>query len=54
MIDADLCFEKSSVEAVILSPVESIKNPLSGNIYVPSVKEIIMDDKNANGKIIIS
>lgn len=54
MIDTDLCFEKSSVEAIILSPVESIKNPLSGNIYVPSVKEIIMDDKNAEGKIIIS
>lgn len=54
MIETDLCFEKSIVDAVILSPVESIKNPLSGNIYVPAVKEIIMNDKNAKGKIIIS
>ena len=34
MIDTDLSFEKSEVEATIITPVMSIKNPLSGRIYV--------------------
>ncbi len=51
MVDADLAFEKSEVEATILTPVISIKNPLSGEITVPEVSEIIMDDENAKGKI---
>ena len=50
---ADFAFEKSEVEATITSPVISIKNPLSGNISVPSVEEIIMDEEWAKGKIII-
>lgn len=45
MVDTDLCFEKSEVEAVITTPVVSIKNPYSGKITVPSVGEIIIDDK---------
>lgn len=53
MTDTDLCFEKSEVEATITTPVISIKNPLSGNIYVPNVSEIIMDDEQAKGKVII-
>jgi len=53
MIDTDLCFEKSEVEAEIVNPVISIKNPLSGHIYVPCVEEIIRDDKNSCGEIII-
>lgn len=53
MIDADLCFEKSEVSATITTPVASIKNPLSGTICVPSVGEIIMDDKKAGGKVLI-
>lgn len=52
MYEADLCFEKSETEAVITTPVISIKNPLSGNIYVPSAGEIIRDDSNSKGKII--
>lgn len=52
MTDTDLCFEKSEVEAVITTPVVSIKNPLSGHIYVPSVKEIIRDDAKALGEVI--
>lgn len=52
LTDADLCFEKSSVEASITTHVVSIKNPLSGVITVPSVGEIIMDDENAKGKIV--
>ncbi len=52
MIDTDLCFEKSEVEATITTPVISIKNPLSGRIYVPSVEEIIHDDEKSHGEII--
>ena len=53
MSGTDLCFEKSQVNATIKTPVDSIKNPLSGTIYAPSVSEIIMDDENARGKIIV-
>ncbi len=51
MLETDLCFEKSEVEARITTPVLSIKNPLSGTIVVPEVGEIIMDDENAKGEI---
>lgn len=53
MIDTDLSFERSEVEAVLTAPVVSIKNPLSGHIYVPDVGEIIMDIPDAKGEIII-
>lgn len=53
MLDADLAFEKSDVEAVITTPVISIKNPYSGTIRVPEVSEIIRDDENAKAEIII-
>lgn len=51
MIGTDLCFEKSEVNACITTSVVSIKNPLSGKICVPSVGEIIRDDKNSKGEI---
>ena len=54
MENADLCFEKSQVEAAITTPVISIKNPLSGTIQVPAVGEIIRDDPNSQGEIVIS
>ena len=53
MIDADLCFEKSDVEATLRTSVDSIKNPRSGHIYVPEVGEIIRDDAQAKGEVII-
>ena len=53
MVDTDLCFEKSDVEATIVTPVVSIKNPRSGRICVPSVGEIIRDDVHAQGEIVI-
>lgn len=52
MEDCDLAFERSDVEATILTPVISIKNPLSGSIKVPSVGEIIRDIPGADGKVI--
>ncbi|MDD6312233.1 MAG: DUF3737 family protein [Firmicutes bacterium] len=53
MTDTDLAFEKSHVNAVITTPVVSIKNPYSGRIVVPSVGEQIFDDRSACGEIII-
>ncbi len=53
MVDTDLCFEKSEVEATIKTPVDSIKNPLSGSIHVPCVGEMIRDDEKSKGKVIL-
>ena len=53
MIDADLCFEKSEVEATLTAPVLSIKNPLCGTITAPAAGEILMDDPLAQGKVMI-
>lgn len=51
MLETDLSFEKSEVEADITTEVLSIKNPTSGVIRVPAVKEIILDDPNAKARI---
>ncbi|WP_419020219.1 DUF3737 family protein [Eubacterium callanderi] len=53
MIDTDLAFEKSDVEAVIVTPVVSVKNPLSGHILAPAVGEIILDDETAKAQVAI-
>lgn len=53
MLETDLSFEKSEVDAVITTPVISIKNPASGQIRVPEVGELIMDDETARGRVII-
>jgi hypothetical protein len=54
MIDTDLAFEKSSVQATLTAPVLSIKNPLSGRIVVPEVDEIIREDERYKAEIIVS
>jgi hypothetical protein len=53
MIDTDLAFEKSDVEAQITTKVDSIKNPRSGRIEVPELGELIMDDAEAKGEVLI-
>ncbi len=53
MIDTDLAFERSEVEATLTAPIVSIKNPLSGRICVPAVGEIIRDIEGANGEVIV-
>lgn len=53
MTDTDLAFEKSQVEAVITTKVDSIKNPLAGRIQVPDVGELIMDDRDAKGEVVL-
>ncbi len=54
MVDTDLAFERSAVEATLIAPIISIKNPLSGHIYVPVVGEIIRDIDEARGEIILT
>ncbi len=54
MIDTDLCFEKSEVEAEITTPVLSVKNPYRGKIVLPAVGEIIRDDPAALAQIIVN
>ena len=52
MIGCDLAFERSQVEAVITTPVISIKNPLSDScIIVPAVGDIIRDIKEGTGAV---
>ena len=51
MFDCDLSFEKSSVEANIINEIISIKNPISGQITVKGVNELIMDDISSTCKI---
>ena len=53
MINCDLAFERSEVDAQITTPVISIKNVLSGEITVPCVDEIICDSEKYKGKITI-
>ena len=53
MVGTDLSFERSDVEATLTAPIVSIKNPLSGHIYVPEVGELIMDIENAHGEVIV-
>ena len=54
MEQTDLSFEKSEVEASITTPVLSIKNPRSGRIQVPAVGEIIRDDPESKGEILVN
>ena len=54
MVDTDLAFERSDVEATLTAPIVSIKNPMSGYIYVPGAGEIIVDIDDAKGEVIIT
>jgi hypothetical protein len=53
MEGADFAFERSYVNASLNAPVISIKNPYGGRITVPSVGEIIRDDGQAVGEVIV-
>lgn len=54
MVDTDLSFERSHVEATLTAPIVSIKNPLSGHIYVPAAGEVIRDIPGADGEVIFT
>ena len=51
MVDTDLAFEKSQVEATVTTKVDSIKNPKSGRIQVPELGELVMDEAEAECEI---
>jgi hypothetical protein len=51
MHETDLAFEKSEVDAVVLTEIDSIKNPAKGTIKAPSIGEIIMDDPQADARV---
>jgi len=55
MIDCDLSFEYSEVEASIKGHIDCIKNPKSGRIAANSVGQIIKEDSimESNAEIII-
>lgn len=52
MEDTDLAFEKSQVEAVVTTPIVSVKNPRAGTIAAPAVGEVILDDPEARGRVL--
>lgn len=54
MRNADLCFERSEVNATISTPVISIKNPRAGCITVPAVGTVIRDEADAAGIVQIA
>lgn len=54
MHDTDLAFELSDVEAIVTTPMISIKNPLSGRILVPSAEELIKDNFESTCEIIFT
>lgn len=45
LLNTDLAFEYSTVDASIYSNIDSIKNPCSGRIEAKGIGEIIFDDK---------
>ena len=51
MIDCDLSFEKSEVEADVQGHILSVKNVYSGYVRAESIGEIICDDENAKGSV---
>lgn len=53
MIDCDLAFERSEVEADVCSHVVSIKNVASGLVTVDSVGQVIVDEPFAQGTVIV-
>lgn len=53
MEGTDLAFERSQVEASVTTPILSVKNPRSGVITAPGVGELIMDDPEARGRVVV-
>ena len=51
MIDCDLSFEKSEVEAKVIGEITSVKNPYLGFVRADSIGEIIIDDEKAKADI---
>ena len=55
MVDCDLAFERSHVQAEVTTPMLSVKNPLAGSrITLPAVGEVIRDIDGATGVVEIA
>ena len=55
MVDTDLAFERSQVQAALTTPVVSVKNSLEGSlITLPGVGEVIRDIPDALGEVWVS
>lgn len=48
LLNTDLSFEFSTVEADIISEIDSVKNPISGKIHAKAIKEVILDKNLIN------
>lgn len=48
MVDTDLCFERSTVSATVITNIDSVKNPLSADITAKSIGEMILEDEYIN------
>ena len=44
LLNTNLAFEYSTVDAEINSNIDSVKNPISGKIYAKSIGEVILDE----------
>lgn len=52
VINSELIFEYSQVEAELTTVLESVKNPLGGHIQAPDIKKIILDDPEIEGEAV--
>ena len=43
LLNTDLSFELSTVDADIISEIDSVKNPISGRIHARAIRELILD-----------
>lgn len=48
MEQTDLSFEYSEVQARVSGGIDSVKNPLRGEIYADSIGEVIMEADRVN------
>ena len=48
LLNTNLAFEYSTVDAEINSHIDSVKNPISGRIYAKSIGEVIIDEDLVN------
>ena len=49
MVDTDLSFEYSQVQATIKGGIVSVKNPVSGSIEADEIGEVILDEHQRPG-----
>ncbi len=48
LLNTDLAFEYSAVDAEVTTRIVSVKNPISGRIVCEGIDELIFDDPNVD------